>query len=974
MSSSIEHLKQQIQLVRFNPIEIQRHIHRIIPEVTNGKLDTLDPSNPFTFVIEAACTLAASNMAENAANNRKAYAGAATSKQELYRHMSDKDLVDIFALPAETTMIFGFSREELEEAMVPVYGTEIRKLVIPRNTTVEVSNLTFSLQYPIEIRRMGHGGIQVVWDTEVTSPLLNIETNLIPSQFITAGGVEMLMFTVPMKQFTILSTTDTVSLARKFSTTITIDDKYYFCRVWNERGANNWVEIPITYSQEIYPSYRPTATVLVDGKQITVEIPIVYLKNQMISGKIRVDIYQTKGPLTADLSNYDYKQFVAKWNAIDKSEMTDFVAPLKNIRTSMIYSTSPVTGGQEEMTFQQLQERVISNGYGHPILPITPAQAQSRLERNGYNIVKNIDNVTDRIFKATRAMPAPEDSNLITAAAAGIHTLTDTIERLVTLSTVYENAKSITISPDTMYKLQRGLISVVSDAERQVIDSLPGDKRAELITQGSYFFSPFHYVLDTSSDLFAVRKYYLDDPVVNYRTFVSENDTTMLQVSVGSHLIQRASYGWDLYVTTASSQAWRDLMHERVFATIGYSPDRTGVMAYIRGELQTTLQNGEQVWKFPIHTTYDINDLDEVEISNSSMYEPSQQMHRASLTEDFDIFFSTTEPMPNGWNPSTFDQLIGNFLVDPGAVGVTRERLNITLGHALTNLWARARSVVSEANYERYEEDVQAVFEQDVYRRDPVTGVATYQIVNGQIVFDILHRAGDPKVDSENNPVYKYFKGDIRRDANGAPILKDPRRVSRQFDLFVLEAPYFLATTETAKQYVKRIISTLVQWVTSDLGEINRSLLDKTQIFYAPVQSVGEVEVIYGAGLRTTIAAGQYFDLKLFVRDSVYKNEELKEKLRKTTVSTIAKALEQKTVSTSGIIDVLRDAYGDDVISFEITGLGGTNNLSLCTMVDDSSRLTLRKRLVYRVDQTFSVEEDVDVEFISHERAGVQLR
>lgn len=305
---------------------------------------------------------------------------------------------------------------------------------------------------------------------------------------------------------------------------------------------------------------------------------------------------------------------------------------------------------------------------------------------------------------------------------------------------------------------------------------------------------------------------------------------------------------------------------------------------------------------------------------------------------------------------------------------MTRERLNITLGHALTNLWARARSVVSEANYERYEEDVQAVFEQDVYRRDPVTGVATYQIVNGQIVFDILHRAGDPKVDSENNPVYKYFKGDIRRDANGAPILKDPRRVSRQFDLFVLEAPYFLATTETAKQYVKRIISTLVQWVTSDLGEINRSLLDKTQIFYAPVQSVGEVEVIYGAGLRTTIAAGQYFDLKLFVRDSVYKNEELKEKLRKTTVSTIAKALEQKTVSTSGIIDVLRDAYGDDVISFEITGLGGTNNLSLCTMVDDSSRLTLRKRLVYRVDQTFSVEEDVDVEFISHERAGVQLR
>jgi hypothetical protein len=133
------------------------------------------------------------------------------------------------------------------------------------------------------------------------------------------------------------------------------------------------------------------------------------------------------------------------------------------------------------------------------------------------------------------------------------------------------------------------------------------------------------------------------------------------------------------------------------------------------------------------------------------------------------------------------------------------------------------------------------------------------------------------------------------------------------------------------------------------------------------------VDIIYGAGLKTTIDAGQYFNLKLYVRDSVYKNNELRQSLTRSTVVALSECLKSKTVSTSQITEALKEVYGDDVISFEVEGLGGTANLAICTMVDDSARLTLRKRLEYRPDQTFALREDVNVDFIPHERAGVDL-
>lgn len=972
MTTSLTTLKENIDAFRYNPTRIQSAILRMLRDVSNGTLDVVDPSNPFIFLMEAAATIGASTMTESANNNRKQYAKVAQTFNDLYRHMSYGDFDDIFALPSTVPFVVGFNKQELIDRMVSVPGTDIRKIVIPRNTTISIADTSFSLQFPIELRQMSHGGLQVVYDVEKTTPLKNITTNVIDWKSIRAeDGSEMVLFPVYLDQFSILSLTDVVTGMQKFSLSTTITDQFYYCRVYRELASGEWEEIQTTYSQDIYSNKAATAVVKVVDKQVTVEIPIVYVKTGVISGKIRMDVYQTKGPMTLDLGGFDPKQFVVNWLAIDKSEINEYVSPLKAMQSTVVYSNAVTTGGRDAMTFEALKDRLILNAFGPNILPITPAQAQKKLERIGYNIVKSMDHVADRIFAATRPMPGPRDLDLITPAAAGIHTLTETIERLATLQTAYMNNDSLTLTPKTLYRIERGILKVCPDSEVAVLDALPGDKKAIAITQGSYFYSPFHYVLDADHNTFASRAYYLDTPVINSRSFIAENDTTLLQVSTDSTLIQRSVTGWEIIITTKSSQEWKDIADESVFVNLGFQPDRTGDYAYVSGVLLGKTDAGERVYRFELKTNYDIDANNAAQLTNAMMYEVSQQFLRTSLRANFDLFYSTSAFMPSTWTPATFDPLIGTFLLPYGAVGISRERLDVSLGSALTNLWTRGRTAVGEKDYAVWDVDVPAVYESDIYQADPVTGVS-FTMVDGVLTYNKLHSAGEPVL-NDGVQVYKYRKGDIKRDAYGQPIVTSGRRLTRQIDLFLLEAPYYFATNKAATDYRQQLVDTIVEWIAEDLKEISKMLLDKTQIFFYPVQNVGTVDVIHGPGLKSTIEAGQYFNLRLYVKDSVYKNDKLRESINRTTVLVISECLKEKTVSTSQIIDALKASYGDDVLSFEIEGLGGTAKLAICTMVDDSARLTLRKRLEYRADQTFALREDVNVEFIPHERAGVEL-
>lgn len=970
--NSIEQLKANIQAVRYNPSAIQRLIVNMVREASNNKLDVVDASNPFVFSLEASSILSASAMSENALLNRKQYRLSAQNIEDLYPHLSDYDLYDLFAQPSSAGFVFAFEREELLQRMVQVPGSDMRKIVIPRNTNVNVTGNTFSLNYPIEIRQMAHGGLQVVWDLEKKNPLSTPASNIINWQtYRDSSGMEMIAFGVQMDQFSIVSASDTINAAQKFTLNINITEQFYFCRVWHEIAENVWEEIRVIYSEDIYSHTEPTAIVRVVDKSVTVEIPIVYTRTRGFSGKIRADVYQTQGPVSLDLGSYEQDTFKVNWLAIDKLEQNEFVAPLKAMQKIVTYAKGYTTGGANAMTYEEVYERAIRNTVGNnPELPVTPAQIQRSLMRKGYNIVNTIDNLTSRAFVATRDMPQPIDSELITAAAAGMGTLHTTARELVALDTTVDNGDAITIKPDTLYQIQNGVLSLVSMSDRNALMALPGDKFAIDITEGNYFYSPFHYVLDMSQESLSARAYYLDNPNIDARSFISENDTTLLQCSVNSTAIERNENGWRVIVMTKSSEDFIGLNDLDVSAVIGWQPDRTGDYAFIKGTLFGKNEAGERVFVFDIETNYNVDANEKVRVTNGFMYNNEPIELPCELMQDFDIFFTAAIAPPSGWTPATFDPLLPQYMLPDGSIGVTRERLSTRLGWSLDNLWRRARTIVGASNYAVWDVDVPATYSEDQYEIDPETGL-NFRIVNGELVYNKIASAGDVQKNADGSIIYSYRKGDIKRDAYGNPYIATDRTTARQLDIFLIEAAYYFANNEAATDYRKSFTTSVVRWITEDLQSIESSLLDKTDIYFCPTQVVGQLDVIFGAGLKLTIDAGQSFTVKVYLKDSVYKNDQIKEKLRKKTITTIGECLKKKTVAVSDIIDALRVAYGADAISMEVSTLGGTAQLAVLTVIDDTARLSIRKKLNYREDGSFALAEDVDVQFIPHERSGV---
>lgn len=171
-------LSDAIKKVRYNPIAIQREVYALQKDVKEGRLTFVDPTNPFSLLLESCAVMTAVGISEAEAINRKRYPSMAITEEELYLHMSDVDHLSRFAQPGRATFSILLGKEELYTRAVEVGVNRMKKLVIPRNSEFSIAGYKFTLQYPIELRVMGHGGLQVVYDASAPSPIQTLESNV----------------------------------------------------------------------------------------------------------------------------------------------------------------------------------------------------------------------------------------------------------------------------------------------------------------------------------------------------------------------------------------------------------------------------------------------------------------------------------------------------------------------------------------------------------------------------------------------------------------------------------------------------------------------------------------------------------------------------------------------------------------------------------------------------------------------------
>lgn len=976
MDTSFLSLTENINLVRYNPSAMNRLIWRNLSDLTEGKRVVCDATNPLAFGIDAACSVVSAFMTQNQVVNRRQYAAAAQTWDDLYYHMSDKDYINRFATPSRTTMSLLLSVNEILENAKPTDNPNIRKLVIPRNTYFTVAGVKFSMSYPIELRVVSHGGLNILYDVSYPSPLASVSSNQVPMAFVTNSGIQWVKLDIEVQQFDIKSSKGSLNKATGFRSVIDLDDNYYYCRVYVQDDAGAWREIRTTHAEQLYDATVPTAVLRVVEKRLTVDIPQIYTSTILKGRAVRVDAYQTKGPLSMILDNYEFNRFQATFTALDASEDNEYVAPLRSFHNVAVFSQSVVSGGTLGLTFNEMRTRVMKNATQMTV-PITNVQIETTVLNAGYDIVKNVDFLTNRVFLATRALPAPEvpeqattdNKNVVTGAAMSMETLSASFTSLAALDTVIDNGDRLTITPETLYAVSGGLVRAMSNEEVARLVGLPVESRAVAVTNGQYLFTPFHYVLDTTEEEFSSRAYYLDAPKVLAKSFIAENETTLLQVSVDSYEFVRSPNGYKLTVITKSNTAWQQVLDDQVHVEIAFIPPGEKDYAHLLGEL-VGYSGSERVFEFNFDTRFDVNRSDQLVLNSFLLYSEESHATPTNLTGDFMFFWSCSAVMPEGWERRPMDDLIGNFELPGRIAAVSQETIQIQFGKSLKRLWSRARSVISSVPYKTWSMDIPWTYDEDVYKTDADGNIG--EIVDGKYVYELLHSKGDVQMVDDGNgglvPYIRYYAGSTQLDSGGKPIPAETQGMTRQIDLLLLEGAYWFASEAVSTEYVKTITKLLTGWLTEDLEAVQTNLLEQTRLYFYPKSAMGGIDVMILDGLTTTMQAGQSFTIQFSVSSTVVKDTKLQAKIERRAIQLLAEALKNPSVAHSKITDQLQDEFENDIKGLTLSMFGEGKNVDVVTVMDDATRLGIRKRVAALADGTLAVQDDVTFIWLAHEK------
>lgn len=977
-TGTIKELIENVERVIYSPASIQRAVYTHLEEISEGEATIVDVSNPFVALIGSCAAMTTAAVNKMSAEHRRQYEKASTTMADLYDHISDKDISEIYARPSQITIELSFAFAELESKLVYDATLGIRKLTIPRNTTFKVASIPFSLQYPVEIRKMEHGGLTIVHDTEIESPLKKLTSNVIPwgkFEYNNASG-EWLTMKLEVDQFDIVSKTGSIVQSQLFAADVAISDQFYTARVFVNSG-NGFKEIPVVLSARVVDLAEPCAVATVYENLIRFSIPQIFTHNGQLSGNVRIDVYQTKGDIDIDLSTYPVSEFQANWLALDPAERTVYTAPFSTMESVAIASSSRTRNGRVALPVDDVRKRIFANSIGTRNIPITPSQIGVALEDRGYSIIRNIDVVTDRIFLATRELEAPKASDYSTlleltinprassGIAANIGTLITKLSTIVDKSGVINNGDRVTITPDALFVVDGDQIEHLTQAEVTQLKALSTDLMALELNNRSYRYTPFYYTLDCSTSDFDLRAYYMSEPKITEKVFINENASTLLQVGIDIVDLQKTETGYSLLLRTVSSDAVKQLLDNELICQLATTPAKERDRAYINGALFRVEDDGERVYEFNLTTQYDFDRDGNLIFDGFYMYEEQPVKIGVPLDATFDVFFITTSDVGEQFRYSGIDSAIGSVILPPVKYGVNHEQLLFNFGMSMDALWKRARSYVDESMYQRYTEDIPARYEEAVYDRDPVSGL-TFNIVNGAVVYrDLLHEVNDIMEDELGNTIYLHRAGDIVL-VNGEPVLVSERVVSRYLDLLLLDGLYYFVTDNSILNYRNNAHRSLATWIDNDLEELTKQALDKTNIFYYPKAMIGTIEAIVNDNRRVNIQAEQSLILDLHVSESVNRNDALKNSLVSKSTSVLKTALKKTQIAISDIVAELKAIYGNDVIDVRISGLGGSSDFSAVTIVNDETRLSLKKKIVILADGSTTVVDDVTFNWIRH--------
>ena len=276
---------------------------------------------------------------------------------------------------------------------------------------------------------------------------------------------------------------------------------------------------------------------------------------------------------------------------------------------------------------------------------------------------------------------------------------------------------------------------------------------------------------------------------------------------------------------------------------------------------------------------------------------------------------------------------------------------------------------IEETRFQKYTQEVYEVYEENEYAVDAF-GAPEFTWVNNQLVYTVLHRKGEVKLDGDGNPRVKFVPGDTVVDEEGNPIpIGGDRGFMRQYDLMLLDGKYFFATHQPTVDYREAIKNEIDGWL-DVIDNYSKELLERTSVYFHPKITEGDIKIMVDNNEQIYTPASQKLHIVYTVDERISSNESIVAAIRKTTAEKLVSFFESNlTISKSDIIAMLKEEMGEWVIGVKLNGWL-LDKFETATVLDNSISFSVPKRLDVTSNLELIVVDEVRIEFVEHSMAA----
>jgi len=935
----------------YDPNMVQTLVINALSEETADNKTIVDPTNPFMMLMELAVSSAQNAVVEPLGVIRKLHPDLADKPEDLYRHLSDSELTNLFSIPTEVAMLFYINVKDLKSNGYRPTGATYLETTLPTGTEVTVANTVFTLLNNIVVKLYDTGIVfveqQISSDDIAINNLGVLNSGIVSFQ----DGEEWIAFETILKQVKKYSINKAITPAEGFKLTATLKEQYYFSVVKYKNANTNDVYLTLnkTHSGEYINSNVPTVYIELQNKNVVFKIPDVFLYNNIVSGNISIDVYETRGVLYLPLNKYKAEDFKV---SIKSNGLTASEATIPHI-TVLANSRSIAEGGKNSIDMETLRNAVINNSTGDIDVPITTENIKQKGLLQGFELYKSYDIITERVFLANKNIPKYNSPLVYCRPDIYFNSIGITPSDLPNTTDIVVTDDYLIIKAGTVFKEVNYKVSPISSNEKFALKNMNINDLVDYTNNVNYYYTPYYYILDNNTiDTIDTRVYNLDSPYLLDSRIIGKNTSLIERVNSKQYTIVKTVSGYSIIINVSTNTEFDGLDSEYIRGQV--SIPTLGDVANVKFYSVYNLDN--KSFTFNIDTSLYV-DLDNyLELTNGDSTVSNKFVKLESLltfhvyTVDPDVLTNNNYLVTEIGNTEGYEITVFN-----------KEEFSITFGKRIDYIWNKMYNTYTERMYMKYTTDIPLTHTEDVYKIFEETGTIFNcpEDPDEDVTTEILHLAGDPVLDSNGVVIYKHRKGDIVLDSNNLPIIDLHSGVVRNIDLLMLEYEFALANSNIYTNYLGINIDTINNWLFTVIPSINSGLLENTKVLYKSYKKTEQVSVVVN---NTTINIPYLTSpiVTLYTSRSSYTDDEI-DTITAAIGDIIHTQLDNFKISIKDMKDEILKVVGSEVVGVKITNIEPTENSEIFSFVDKTKRLVLKKKLVINKNSELIVKYDIKI-------------